>query len=191
MKLRTLAMLGLTLALGAGAALAEESFTGTVPVEGDVDDAVSLATLSLPDAVDSALAAHPGYAVEAELEVEDGFLVYDVEVIADDGTMTEVIVDAGNGAVLLAETESEGAETEAEDDDGEAGDKEHDAGRSAPEVTLAEAVRTALAEAPGYAVWAELDPDEHADYDMDLVDADGEDYGFRVDATTGEITGRD
>ena len=48
----------------------------------------------------AALDAVPGEVREVELESESGFVVYEVEVAANDGTMHEVVVDAGNGKVL-------------------------------------------------------------------------------------------
>jgi uncharacterized membrane protein YkoI len=57
----------------------------------------------------AALDAVPGEVREVELESESGFVVYEVEVAGNDGTLHEVVVDAGNGKVLAQETEG-GAE---------------------------------------------------------------------------------
>lgn len=60
----------------------------------------TLATVSLQDAIGAALAKVPGKAVEAELDSEKGFLVYEVKVIAADNTRHEITVDAGNQSIL-------------------------------------------------------------------------------------------
>ncbi|MGB3683380.1 MAG: PepSY domain-containing protein, partial [Rubrobacteraceae bacterium] len=47
----------------------------------------------------------------AELGNENGYVVWEVEVAAQDGTLQEVKVDAGNGKVLAQETgDNEGSE---------------------------------------------------------------------------------
>jgi uncharacterized membrane protein YkoI len=57
---------------------------------------------------------------EAELGDENGFVVWEVEVQASDGTFQEVKVDAGNGQILAQEAEDDGG---SEDNEGpEAGE---------------------------------------------------------------------
>ena len=63
-----------------------------------------LAKISEADAKAKALAAVPGTANDVRLEHEDGFVVYSVEVTTTSGDV-EVIVDAGNGAVLAQEAD--------------------------------------------------------------------------------------
>jgi len=70
----------------------------------------ALAKIDLCDAVNAALAKEPGKAIEVELEVEDGTLVYSVLVLSDKNQLVEFEVDAGNGKVLVSEIE--GAEDE-------------------------------------------------------------------------------
>ena len=55
------------------------------------------------DARAAALRAVPGATItEIDLEEEDGFLIYDVDMVA--GTVeTDVAIDAGSGAVLCVE----------------------------------------------------------------------------------------
>jgi uncharacterized membrane protein YkoI len=85
---------------------------GSLPVDealteglSDADEAAILqeqAVLSADEAKAAAEAAQPGTkAVKVELESEDGFLVYDVEL--DNGM--ELTIDAGDGTVLLTEQE--------------------------------------------------------------------------------------
>lgn len=62
-----------------------------------------MAKISLNEAVKAALQAVPGKALRAELENEDGYLVYGVEVASADRQVTDVKVDAGNGKILKTE----------------------------------------------------------------------------------------
>jgi uncharacterized membrane protein YkoI len=45
----------------------------------------------------------PGKVIEVELEVEDGVLVYDLKILAKDGRLVEVEVDAATSKVLKVE----------------------------------------------------------------------------------------
>lgn len=60
----------------------------------------NLATVSLVDAVGAALAKVPGKAVDAELDSEQGALIYEVKVIGDDGSTHKLDVDAGTKEIL-------------------------------------------------------------------------------------------
>lgn len=63
----------------------------------------SMATVSQPDAEAAALAAVSGEIVEAELDNENGFVVWSIEVRDAAGTVHDVKIDAGNAAVLGTE----------------------------------------------------------------------------------------
>lgn len=95
----------------------------------------SLAKVSPADAEAAATAAVPGTAKPAELENEDGNVVYDVEVTGADGKVTEVIVDAGNGKVLHQEAEEADDHQDGDHEDGE----RSDSGSGASETTTAPA----------------------------------------------------
>ena len=58
-------------------------------------------------AEEAALGAVPGAVREVELENENGFVVYEVELAGQDGALNEVVVDAGNGEILGLEVEEE------------------------------------------------------------------------------------
>ncbi|RYZ60611.1 MAG: hypothetical protein EOP07_00180 [Proteobacteria bacterium] len=74
---------------------------GTIPTKDkSKKDYHTLATVSLVDAVGAALTKVPGKAVDAELDSEKGFLVYEVKVIGDDGSTHKLEVDAGNKEIL-------------------------------------------------------------------------------------------
>jgi hypothetical protein len=62
-----------------------------------------LATTKPEQAKAAALAAVPGTAGAAQLENENGYVVYGVEVTGADGKIVDVKVDAGNGTVLAQE----------------------------------------------------------------------------------------
>jgi hypothetical protein len=75
----------------------------------------ALATLTPEQAEQAALAAVPGTAAETDLGNENGFVVYSVEVNGADGTVTEVVIDAGNGDVLTQQAEDAGDPADAAD----------------------------------------------------------------------------
>jgi uncharacterized membrane protein YkoI len=90
---------------------------GTVTVdesslpEDDVAEREALARLATVDE-DAATSAAidsigSGEVLAAELEDEHGFVVWEVHVRSADGTVEEVIVDAGNASVLGAEREDD------------------------------------------------------------------------------------
>jgi uncharacterized membrane protein YkoI len=80
-----------------------------------------LAKIDQAAAEKAALDAVPGTVKDAELGNENGFVVWEVEVQASDGTLQEVKVDAGNGQILAQEAEDdEGSEANEEPEAGEA-----------------------------------------------------------------------
>ena len=70
-----------------------------------------LATLSQADAEAAALAAVSGEIVQAELDNENGFVVWSIEIRDGSGVVHDVKVDAGNGQVLGTQADEDG-ETE-------------------------------------------------------------------------------
>jgi uncharacterized membrane protein YkoI len=75
-----------------------------------------LAKLTLQDAIAAAQAAVPGQVLSVGLEEEDGYLVYEVEIVEAQGAITEVLVDAGNGTVLQMEQDHEDEDDDCNDD---------------------------------------------------------------------------
>ena len=80
-----------------------------IPVKGTISTAgqakaeyPSLAKVSCIEAIKAAADFISGKVIECELEDEDGFLVYGVEIVSR-GKTVEVQVDAGNGRVLSSE----------------------------------------------------------------------------------------
>jgi uncharacterized membrane protein YkoI len=74
----------------------------------EIEEAGGLTELTRIDraaAEEAARGAVSGGVREVELESENGFVVYEVEIAGEDGRLREVIVDAGNGKVLGQEIE--------------------------------------------------------------------------------------
>ncbi len=91
----------------------EKAATGSIRPTHKIQaaDLPALAKISFGDAMKAALAALPGKIIKAELEVEDGNLMYSFEIVRTDKTIIEVEIDAGNGQVLGTEQETTGDET--------------------------------------------------------------------------------
>lgn len=98
---------------------------GSIKIKSD-DEAgfAGMAKIPFDSAVKAALTAVPGKILKVELENENGYLVYGVEVVKANRQIVDVKVDAGNGKVLKIETDqkdSEGNEGEDSDNDHEEG----------------------------------------------------------------------
>ncbi|HVZ64115.1 MAG TPA: PepSY domain-containing protein [Opitutaceae bacterium] len=63
-------------------------------------DLPALAKISFVQALNNAAAAQPGSVLKAELEVEDGCLMYSFEIVGANHKITEIEIDAGDGSVL-------------------------------------------------------------------------------------------
>jgi uncharacterized membrane protein YkoI len=84
----------------------ESKIKGSIPVsDKKIADFPDMAKISMMDALNKAQAKVPGKAVEVELKKEDGYLIYEVEIVRPDRTVMELEVDAGNGAILRTEKE--------------------------------------------------------------------------------------
>jgi uncharacterized membrane protein YkoI len=102
---------------------------GTISLEKQVEaDFPALAKITLDQAVQKALDAVPGRVLKMELQNENGFLIYGIEVVTADKTIVEVKVDAGSGKVLATERDEadehehrryEEREAEHHEDDGD------------------------------------------------------------------------
>ncbi len=96
----------------------KEIRNGTIPIPRTTEaDYPGMAKISFDQAIQKALAAVKGKVLEAELEEEDGFLVYEVEIVGQNRSVTEVMVDAGNGEILAMEQESEDGESDRDRED--------------------------------------------------------------------------
>jgi len=88
--------------------LPSEVRTGSVRVRDD-DDAVMVgqARLTSSEAAAIATTALPGKVIETKLDNENGYLIWEVEIIDANGHETELKIDAGNGRLLAAEREDD------------------------------------------------------------------------------------
>ncbi|MFG3526382.1 PepSY domain-containing protein [Streptomyces sp. NPDC047917] len=141
------------------------------------------ARTGVAEAVTSAVRAVPGTVTEAELDDEDGGLVWELDVYGSDKVWHDVTVDAGNGKVLGKHTS---------DDDGD-DDRDRYAPRSAP-VSLNAAVDAALKAQSGTVTSVDLD-DDHDDrggraphWEVDVRGKDGTKHELNVDAKSGKVT---
>ncbi len=118
-------VIGLAFA-GTGFAKSDDSKVraGTIRIENQVEaDFPALAKVTWEQAVQKALATVHGQALKIELEEEDGFLVYGVEVVTADKAIVDVKVDAGSGKILAMKRDK------ADDEDHEHGKKDDDRDR--------------------------------------------------------------
>ena len=109
MKKKWIAVIG-SGALVAGLAVAGTGFAksegvevrgGTIRIEKQYESEFpSMAKISMDQAVRNALASVQGQVLKTELEDENGFLVYGIEVVPADKSVVDVKVDAGTGRVL-------------------------------------------------------------------------------------------
>ena len=106
--LATLALFGFSPILTL-AAKEEKPAAASIRASGSVKpvDLPALAKISFQTAVVNALKAAPGSIIKAELEVEDGNLMYSFEIVGADKKITEVEIDAGNGKVLGMDKDDE------------------------------------------------------------------------------------
>ncbi len=110
-----------------GVSAQQANHEGSIQVKSDDEAAFAgMAKISLDSAVNAALQAVPGKALKVELENENGYLVYGVEIAKTDKQVMNVKIDAGNGKVLKIESDqkdNEGREGEESDNDNEEGDE--------------------------------------------------------------------
>ncbi|WP_327339084.1 PepSY domain-containing protein [Streptomyces sp. NBC_01324] len=137
------------------------------------------ARVTVGDAAGAAVRAVPGTVTEAELDDEDGRLVWELDVYGSDRAWHDVTVDPGSGKVI-------GKHVDIDDD----GDR-HAPRRTA--VTLDEAVRAALGSAPGTVTSVELEDHDGrggraVHWEVDIRGKDGAEHERNVDAKTAKVT---
>ena len=95
----------------------EIEWRGSIRANKDLPEArlAEMAKIGLGDALSTALTKQPGKAIKAELESEDGYLIYGVEIVTTDGNVEEVILDPADGKVLAMEDETNEAKNAEED----------------------------------------------------------------------------
>ena len=111
---------------GTGCAGSDDSKAckGTIKTKNKVQaDFPSLAKITPAQAAQKALSAVQGKVSKTELEDENGFLVYGVEVVMSDKSIVDVKVDAGSGKILTMDRDK------ADDNDHGSGEDEGDKDR--------------------------------------------------------------
>ncbi len=130
MKRKWIAIIG-SGALVTGLALAGASFAksegggvsgGTIRIEKQAEvEFPSMAKISMDQAVQKALSSVQGQVLKTQLEDENGFLVYGIEVVSADKSIVDVKVDAGTGNVLAMDRDKADGEGH---ESGEHGDRD-------------------------------------------------------------------
>ena len=79
-----------------------QTFTGSISLVGkSKSHYLELAKITLQEAVAIATKTTSGKVIEAALDKENSFLVYEIELVMPDHSRREVLIDAGNGQILL------------------------------------------------------------------------------------------
>ena len=91
--------------------LPAEVQSGSVPIKDDSDrNMAAKSKLSSNQAADIAVKAVPGKVVETRLDKENGYLIWKVETIGEQGREVELKIDAGNGRLLAIQTDEDAHE---------------------------------------------------------------------------------
>jgi uncharacterized membrane protein YkoI len=91
---------------------------GSIRIKSDEAGFAEMAKIPIDSAINAALKEVPGKVLRAELENEDGYLVYGIEIAKADHRIVDVKVDAGNGNILKTDYDHEDKEHhEREDSD--------------------------------------------------------------------------
>ncbi len=176
---------------------------GSIQVKHFPQEFPELAKITPHEAVKIALKQAKGGILEVELENEDGYLVWDVEVATEDGAIKEYAIDAGNGKILgvSVEEDDEDEEKEKEKEKGEDDEDEEKIEQGSVKVehspseypglakiSAVEAIDIALGLVKGKLFALELDEDDgYLIYEMIVIGANGAVKEIELDAGTGEI----
>ncbi len=93
--------------------MVRNALTSSLVINSDASelDAEKAATLDALDVIKVVLEKFKGKITNVELENKSGSLIYDVEILQDNSIDMKVIVDAGNGKILVSQID------EADEDD--------------------------------------------------------------------------
>lgn len=121
----------------------------------------------------AALELYPGTVTSVRGELEDGKVQYELDIAGKDGKEWEVECDAKTGKVTETEGEVAGNDP---------------AFTSKAKVSLAAAVKTALAKYPGAITKIEYEVEQDGvAYEFDILTKDGKLLEIEVDAVTGKV----
>lgn len=129
---------------------------------------------SLGKCVQKALAQHDGDIIKVEYEVKNKIPLYEFDIETADGKAWEVVCNVKTGEITELEEEVE---------------MDDAAFASQAKVSEEQARATALAAHPGRVVEVEyeLESNGKASYEIDVLQADGDEVKVEIDATTGKI----
>ena len=194
------------LIIGFAAAEEVDMKPGSVNVKGiSFQKYAGMAKIDYSRAAEIALEKNPGIILEIELENEDGYLIYGVELATQTGNVIELMVDAGNGEILGREIEDDGEENGDVDD--EAGEKDDDEEEESEKgsikvgkhmnileaaqmarITAVEAARKAIAREKGDFLAVELEKDDGVLlYEVILYNGGKNITEIEVDAGSGDV----
>ena len=95
---------------------------GSIRIKCDEAGFADMAKIPLESAINAALKEVPGKVLRAELEDENGYLVYGVEIAKADQQIVDVKVDAGDGKILKTDID----QADKEHHEGEDSDRGHE-----------------------------------------------------------------
>ena len=99
---------------------------GGVAATVSAQSAATATGLTEQQVIDIALLEVPGTVQEVELETEDGMQVYEIEILAADGTETEIEIAASTGEILEVDMEDGKDDDDDDDHDDEEEDQDDD-----------------------------------------------------------------
>ncbi|GGR66910.1 hypothetical protein GCM10010252_00740 [Streptomyces aureoverticillatus] len=137
------------------------------------------AKVSAAEAIAAALKSTPGTAVSADLDDEDGGLIWDVDVVGKDGrTWHSVEIDPGTGKVLGSHVER--------DDDGE--DARGAAAVKDASVSAGDAAKAASGKGAVTSVDVDDDAARVGSWEVETTSAAGAESHWNVDLASGKVT---
>lgn len=99
----TITISAITLSFALADSDEHDHYKGTIPVDNVAKRKYpDLATISLQQAIEKALSETNGKILKVELEDENGFLVYGLEVVTSEQNISDIKVDAGTGKIYVA-----------------------------------------------------------------------------------------
>lgn len=151
------------------------------------------AQITLEQAIDIAVAAHPGsVALEADLEGDDGAVVFEVELLSG-GDVLEVEIDALTGDIVAVEVDDADDEADVEEEEEAGGDVEEEDDvllDCSGSISAEEAA--AIAEAATSATAVEVEIEEDCEIEVTLEGANGFiEVELAPDGSVLEIDGED
>jgi hypothetical protein len=107
-----------TTAHSSASAKSKPSIQGSIPVKGKSKlEYSALAKISVQEAIAAAGNATSGRVIEVALDRENGFLVYEIEMIMPNQSRKELLIDAGNGKILLTKDKKISSDDEEDEKD--------------------------------------------------------------------------